>query len=286
MRFVSFVRSDRPSWGVLAGTEVVDLGSVLGTRAPTLRAALALDDFPGAVDSAVNSSPRHPLASVSLEPVIPDAGKILCVGLNYETHRKETGRSEVDNPTIFTRFADTQVGHGAPIVCPRVSKDLDFEGELAVIIGRPGRYIPRHEAMRHLAGFACYNDVSVRDWQRHTHQFTPGKNFPATGPFGPSMVTPDEVGPLAHLRIVTRLNGVTVQEAKLGDMIFDIPRIIEYCSSFTPLAPGDVIATGTPGGVGAKRVPPLWMKAGDTVEVEIDRVGLLKNGIVAEGGGQ
>jgi 2-keto-4-pentenoate hydratase/2-oxohepta-3-ene-1,7-dioic acid hydratase in catechol pathway len=125
--------------------------------------------------------------------------------------------------------------------------------------------------------------VSVRDWQRHTHQFTPGKNFPATGPFGPCMVTPDEVGPLADLRIVTRLNGVTVQEAKLGDMIFDIPRIIEYCSTFTPLAPGDVIATGTPGGVGARRVPPLWMKPGDTVEVEIDRVGLLKNGIVAEG---
>ena len=136
--------------------------------------------------------------------------------------------------------------------------------------------------MAHVAGFACYNDVSVRDWQRHTHQFTPGKNFPATGPFGPWMVTPDEVGPLAGLRIMTRLNGAIVQEAKLGDMIFDVPRIIEYCSTFTPLVAGDVIATGTPGGVGAKRVPPLWMKPGDTVEVEIDRVGLLKNEIVAE----
>jgi 2-keto-4-pentenoate hydratase/2-oxohepta-3-ene-1,7-dioic acid hydratase in catechol pathway len=270
----------------LAGAEIVDLGSVLGTHAPTLRAALTRHDFLDVVDSALNGSPRYPLADVSLEPVIPDAGKILCVGLNYEMHRKETGRTEVDNPTIFTRFADTQVGHGSPIVCPRVSKDLDFEGELAVIIGRPGRYISRREAFKHIAGFACYNDVSVRDWQRHTHQFTPGKNFPATGPFGPSLVTPDEVGPLADLRIVTRLNGVTVQQAKLGDMIFDIPRIIEYCSSFTPLAPGDVIATGTPGGVGAKRVPPLWMKPGDTVEVEIDRVGLLKNEIIAEGGGQ
>jgi 2-keto-4-pentenoate hydratase/2-oxohepta-3-ene-1,7-dioic acid hydratase in catechol pathway len=286
MRFASFVRSGRPSWGILADSEIIDLGSALGARAPTLRAALALDDFSGAARSAMQTAPRHPRADISLEPVIPDAGKILCVGLNYETHRKETGRSEVANPTIFTRFADTQIGDGMPIVCPRVSKDLDFEGELAVIIGRPGRYIPSQEAMAHVAGFACYNDVSVRDWQRHTHQFTPGKNFPATGPFGPCMVTPDEVGPLADLRIVTRLNGVTVQEAKLGDMIFDIPRIIEYCSSFTPLAPGDVIAAGTPGGVGAKRVPPLWMKPGDTVEVEIDRVGLLKNGIVAEGGGQ
>jgi 2-keto-4-pentenoate hydratase/2-oxohepta-3-ene-1,7-dioic acid hydratase in catechol pathway len=283
MRFVSFVTSGRPSWGALAGTEVIDLGSALGARAPTLRAALALEDFAGTASSAMQTAPRYPLAAISLEPVIPDARKILCVGLNYEMHRKETGRSEVANPTIFTRFADTQIGHGTPIVCPRVSKDLDFEGELAVIIGRPGRYISSREAMAHVAGFACYNDVSVRDWQRHTHQFTPGKNFPATGPFGPCMVTPNEVGPLADLRIVTRLNGVTVQEAKLGDMIFDIPRIIEYCSTFTPLAPGDVIATGTPGGVGARRVPPLWMKPGDTVEVEIDRVGLLKNGIVAEG---
>jgi 2-keto-4-pentenoate hydratase/2-oxohepta-3-ene-1,7-dioic acid hydratase in catechol pathway len=202
--------------------------------------------------------------------------------LNYEMHRKETGRAEVEHPTIFMRFANTQIGDGAPIVCPRVSRDLDFEGELAVIIGRPGRYIQRKHAMEHVAGFACYNDVSVRDWQRHTSQFTPGKNFPATGPFGPWMVTPDEVGPLAKLRIVTRLNGEIMQQATLGDMIFDIPRIIEYCSSFTPLSAGDVIATGTPGGVGSRRVPPLWMKPGDVVEVEIERVGLLRNRVVGE----
>jgi 2-keto-4-pentenoate hydratase/2-oxohepta-3-ene-1,7-dioic acid hydratase in catechol pathway len=282
MRFVSFTKDGRPSWGVLDNATVTDLGAGLGNRAPTLRAALELDDFSGTCKDAFRNAPRHPLTAVALAPVIPDPAKILCVGLNYETHRKETGRSEVDHPTIFTRFADTQIGDGAPIVCPRVSTHLDFEGELAVIIGRPGRYMSRQGAMAHVAGFACYNDVSVRDWQRHTHQFTPGKNFPATGPFGPCMVTPDEVGPLAGLRIMTRLNGTTVQEAKLGDMIFDIPRIIEYCSAFTPLAAGDVIATGTPGGVGARRVPPLWMKPGDTVEVEIDRVGLLKNHIVAE----
>ena len=282
MRFASFTNDGLPSWGVLDNACVADLGAELGNRAPTLRRALELDDFSGTLKDPIRKALRHPLTAVALAPVIPDPAKILCVGLNYETHRKETGRSEVDHPTIFTRFANTQIGDGAPIVCPRVSTHLDFEGELAVIIGRPGRYISRQDAMAHVAGFACYNDVSVRDWQRHTHQFTPGKNFPATGPFGPYMVTPDEVGPLAGLRIMTRLNGATVQEATLGDMIFDIPRIIEYCSAFTPLAIGDVIATGTPGGVGAKRVPPLWMKPGDTVEIEIDRVGLLKNHIVAE----
>lgn len=282
MRFVSFTIGDGASWGVLDNANVADLGAALGDRAPTLRAALELDDFLRAVKAAMGDASRHPVSALSLAPAIPDPSKILCVGLNYEMHRKETGRSEVDHPTIFTRFANTQIGDGTPIVCPRVSKDLDFEGELAVIIGRPGRYISRQDAMAHVAGFSCYNDVSVRDWQRHTHQFTPGKNFPATGPFGPCMVTPDEVGPLSGLRIMTRLNGATVQEATLGDMIFDVPRIIEYCSSFTPLVAGDVIATGTPGGVGAKRVPPLWMKPGDTVEVEIDRVGLLKNEIIAE----
>ena len=285
MRFASFVTNGRASWGLVDTENVVDVGAVLTDRAPTLRKALALDDFLGTVKSAMGGASRHRLASISLAPVIPDPEKIFCVGLNYELHRKETGRAEVESPTIFTRFANSQIGDGATIVRPRVSTDLDYEGELAVIIGRPGRYIQRKDAMAYVAGFACYNDVSVRDWQRHTSQFTPGKNFPASGPFGPWMVTPDEVGPLAKLRIMTRLNGEIVQQATLGDMIFDIPRVIEYCSSFTNLAVGDVIATGTPGGVGSRRVPPLWMKAGDLVEVEIDRVGLLRNRVVDEAAG-
>jgi 2-keto-4-pentenoate hydratase/2-oxohepta-3-ene-1,7-dioic acid hydratase in catechol pathway len=214
--------------------------------------------------------------------VIPNPDKILCIGLNYETHRKETGRSEVENPTVFGRFANSQTGHLANIVRPRVSKDLDFEGELAVIIGRPGRYISRKDAWDHIAGYACYNEGSVRDYQRHTHQFTPGKNFPETGAFGPWMVTPDEAGDLAPLRLQTRLNGQVVQDATISQMIFDIPRQIEYCSAFTRLEPGDVIVTGTPGGVGSRRTPPLWMKPGDVVEVEIDRIGLLRNGIADE----
>jgi 2-keto-4-pentenoate hydratase/2-oxohepta-3-ene-1,7-dioic acid hydratase in catechol pathway len=163
-----------------------------------------------------------------------------------------------------------------------VSSDLDFEGELAIVIGKAGRYIARANAFDHIAGYSCYNDGSVRDWQHHTHQFTPGKNFPGTGAFGPWMVTPDELGNLAELRISTRLNGEVVQDARLGQMIFDIPTVIEYCSSFNPLEAGDVILTGTPGGVGVKRTPPLWMKPGDVVEVEIEKLGTLRNGIVAE----
>jgi 2-keto-4-pentenoate hydratase/2-oxohepta-3-ene-1,7-dioic acid hydratase in catechol pathway len=169
------------------------------------------------------------------------------------------------------------------ILLPRVSRNLDFEGELAIVVGKPGRYIERKDAFDHIAGFSCYNDGSIRDWQSHTHQFTPGKNFPQTGAFGPWMMTPDELGELGELRICTRLNGEVVQDAQLGQMIFDIPTILEYCSSFTRLESGDVIATGTPGGVGVKRTPPLWMKAGDTVEVEIQRLGVLLNVIADEG---
>jgi 2-keto-4-pentenoate hydratase/2-oxohepta-3-ene-1,7-dioic acid hydratase in catechol pathway len=188
----------------------------------------------------------------------------------------------VENPTVFTRFANSQTGHLSPIIRPRVSHDLDFEGELAVIIGKPGRYIARSDAWDHVAGYACYNDGSVRDFQRHTHQFTPGKNFPGTGAFGPWMMTTDEFSFRGSQRLQTRVNGQVVQEATFDQMIFDVPRMIEYCSTFTRLEPGDVIATGTPGGVGAKRTPPLWLKPGDTVEVEIDDLGILRNGVADE----
>jgi 2-keto-4-pentenoate hydratase/2-oxohepta-3-ene-1,7-dioic acid hydratase in catechol pathway len=188
----------------------------------------------------------------------------------------------VGNPTIFTRFANSQIGHLAPLLRPKVSTDFDYEGELAVIIGTSCRHVAQADAYAKVAGYACYNDGSVRDWQRHTHQFTPGKNFCGTGPFGPWMVTPDEVGPIGPQRLQTRVNGQVVQDATLAEMLFDIPRQIEYCSTFTQLEPGDVIATGTPGGVGAKRTPPLWLKPGDVVEVQIDGVGLLRNPVADE----
>ncbi len=281
MKLASFRVQDRATWGVVEGRKVLDVGAALVASYPDLKACLAQAGLEK-VRSASPSAHGYELNEVAWLPVIPNPSKIFCVGLNYEMHRKETGRSVVEHPTIFARFANTQTGHLTNIVRPRVSTNLDFEGELAVIIGKPGRYISRGTAFGYVAGFACYNDGSVRDWQHHTHQFTPGKNFPGTGSFGPWMVTPDEFTDHGTRRIMTRLNGETVQQATLGEMIFDIPALIEYCSSFNPLVPGDVIVSGTPGGVGVKRTPPLWMKPGDVVEVEIDGIGVLRNGIADE----
>jgi 2-keto-4-pentenoate hydratase/2-oxohepta-3-ene-1,7-dioic acid hydratase in catechol pathway len=282
MKFASFKINGAPSWGLIDGSDAIDLGAISRDRFPDLKSVIAAGALAEVAATAAKAA-RHPLAGITWLPVIPNPDKILCIGLNYETHRKETGRTEVENPTVFGRFANSQTGHLADIIRPRVSKDLDYEGELAVIIGKPGRYIPRASAFDHIAGYACYNEGSVRDYQRHTHQFTPGKNFPQTGAFGPWMVTPDEAGDLAPLRLQTRLNGEVVQDATISQMIFGIPQQIEYCSTFTRLEPGDVIVTGTPGGVGSRRTPPLWLKPGDVVEVEIDRIGLLRNGVADEG---
>jgi 2-keto-4-pentenoate hydratase/2-oxohepta-3-ene-1,7-dioic acid hydratase in catechol pathway len=282
MRLSTVKIAGRTTWGVIDGETFRDAGAVLAGQYADLKAAVT-EGLAGVAGAAI-AADAFPLSEIEWLPVIPNPDKILCVGLNYEMHRKETGRSEVENPTIFARYSNSQTGHLKPIIRPKVSTDLDYEGELAVIIGKPGRYISRASALEHVAGFACYNDGSIRDFQRHTHQFTPGKNFPDTGAFGPWMMTPDELGPLDDLRIQTRLNGEVVQDATFGQMIFDIARQIEYCSSFTRLEAGDVIASGTPGGVGAKRTPPLWMKPGDIVEVEIDRLGVLRNPIVDEQG--
>jgi 2-keto-4-pentenoate hydratase/2-oxohepta-3-ene-1,7-dioic acid hydratase in catechol pathway len=281
MKFASFRHQGTASWGVVEGGAMQDVGAVLRGRFPDLKSVLAAGALDAAREAAA-AAPRIPLEEIEWLPVIPNPDKILCVGLNYETHRKETGRAEVGHPTIFARHANSQTGHLKPMIRPRVSIEFDYEGELAVVIGRSCRHVPRERAFDVVAGYACYNDGSVRDFQRHTHQFTPGKNFPETGPFGPWLATPDEVGPIGPQRIVTRVNGQVVQEATLGDMIFDIPTQIAYCSTFTRLEPGDVIVTGTPGGVGAKRTPPLWLKPGDIVEVEIDRVGLLRNPVADE----
>ena len=278
MRCVSFEVAGRRSWGRVDREWIVDLGGAPGAP-QDLRAAIAggLVTWAGG-----EGGPRLSRSSVRLLPVIPNPSKVLCVGHNYETHRQETGRPKVDNPAIFIRFADTLIGAGDPIVLPRVSTSLDFEAEIAVIVGRGGRYIPEAEAMSHVAGFACFNDASVRDWQLHTSQFAPGKNFPGTGPLGPELVTPDEIADLSAVRVQSVLNGEVMQDATVADMIFSIPRIIAYVSSFTPLSPGDVIATGTPGGVGAKRTPPVWMKPGDEIEVRISGVGVLTSRIEAE----
>ena len=281
MKFATFRAAGTTTWGLIEGDEAVDLGAVLQGRLPDLKSAIAAGALSGLASQAAQA-PRHKLAAIEWLPVIPNPDKILCVGLNYEDHRKETGRSEVENPTIFARYANSQTGHLANIVRPRVSSDLDFEGELAVIIGTPGRYIARGDAFGHIAGYACYNDGSVRDFQRHTHQFTPGKNFPATGGFGPWLVTPDETSLDRSLRLVCRLNGETMQDATTDLMMFDTAELISHVSTFCTLEPGDVIVTGTPGGVGHRREPKLYMKHGDIVEIEVEGVGTLRNPVVKE----
>ncbi|MXN17902.1 DUF2437 domain-containing protein [Pseudooceanicola sp. GBMRC 2024] len=276
MRFVSFVHEERASWGRVEGDGIVDLGAQPGAPVD-LKAAIAA----GAL-ATPGEGPVIPRADVRLLPVVPNPDKILCVGHNYESHRQETGRARVDHPSIFTRFADTLTGADDPIIRPRVSSDLDYEAELAIIIGRGGRHITQAEAMAHVAGFACFNDASVRDWQWHTRQFIPGKNFPGTAPFGPELVTPDEIADLSAVSVKSVLNGEVMQEATVDYMIFPIPEVIAYVSAFTELRPGDVIATGTPGGVGAKRTPPVWMKPGDRIDVVISGVGTLSSRIVEE----
>ncbi len=277
MCYVSFLRPDgSASFGRLADDLVHDLGG--NGRPATLADAIT----GGMLDSLADGA-HYAAADITLLPVIPNPRKILCVGLNYATHVAETGRDQKEHPAIFTRWADTLVGHGQPLIRPPETQRFDFEGELAVIIGKAGRRIARGDAMAHVAGYSVFNDASVRDWQRHNIQFTPGKNFPATGGFGPAMVTTDEVGDLGAQRVQTRLNGQLVQDQPVSDMIWDIPAVIEYISTFTALAPGDVIATGTPGGVGDKREPPLYMKGGDVVEVSVGVIGTLRNPVADEG---
>ena len=271
MKLMSFRRPDGAArWGVVVEGGVADCGA-------SLRAALAA----GPVRPAA-TRPDHALEAVTFLPPIPDPDKIICVGLNYLSHIKEGGREPPARPTIFTRWANTQVGHGQPLVRPNVSATFDYEGELAVVIAERCRHVPRDRAAAVIAGYACYNDGSIREWQRHSSQFTPGKNFVGTGGFGPWIVTPDEAGDITRSSLVTRLNGEEVQRATIDDLVFDVPALIEYCSTFTELLPGDVIITGTTGGVGAYRTPPLWMKPGDTVEVEITGIGTLRNGVVQE----
>jgi 2-keto-4-pentenoate hydratase/2-oxohepta-3-ene-1,7-dioic acid hydratase in catechol pathway len=282
MKLVSFEYQGAASFGVVVGESVIDLAAVATEVGASLKEALEKDSLAAIAKWVEGDVPRIPLNDVSLLPVVPDPGKILCVGINYLSHVKETGREVPVHPMIFTRWADSQTAHDAPIVRPLASEKLDFEGELAVVIGKTARHVNRRDASDYIAGYSCYNDGSVRDWQKHTIQFIPGKNFPSTGSFGPWLVTSDEVGDPSKLNLTTRLNGEVVQSAKTDDLIFDMGQLIEYCSTFTELRPGDVIITGTTGGVGAFRTPPLWMKAGDVVEVEISRIGTLRNVVVDE----
>lgn len=277
MKLVSFEINGRASYGVLTGDRVADLGARFAAQYADLRAVLEAGALPQLQAAAAVTPATLALSDIALLPVIANPGKVLCVGLNYKSHVAETKRPDADKPAIFVRFADSLTADGAPLVRPTVTERFDYEGELAVVIGRGGRNISQADALDHIAGYACFNDGTARDWQRHTHQWTPGKNFPGTGAFGPALVTADEVGDVNLLSIATRLNGETVQQASLADLIFTLPVIIEYLSAFTTLSPGDVIATGTPGGVGDRREPPRYLSDGDVLEVEISKLGILRN---------
>ena len=281
MRWLSFYHNQELTFGYVTsdGEGVVDVGSRSDfTSLRDVLEAGALNSLP----QECGDSADIPLQDVDYAPTITNPKKILCVGLNYKAHQAETGRGGEGFPTIFVRFAAAQVAHQKPIIRPKESQSLDFEGEIAMIIGRPGRRIDRESALSHVAGFGIYNDGSVRDYQRHTSQFTPGKNFACTGGFGPWMMTLDEIGDLSEMEITTRLNGEVMQNAKADLLVHGFEELIEYCSTFVELEPGDVIVTGTPGGVGAARNPPMFMDEGDLIEIEVAPIGTLSNKVERE----
>lgn len=282
MKLLSYSYKGTLSWGAISGEYIVDLQAATDNRCASLRCALSQMSMSAIEDLATSRAATIPIGEVEYLPVVPDAPRIFCVGLNYDEHRIEAKRETTTQPTVFLRVTASQVGHEQPIVIPRESTSLDFEGEIAVVIGKGGRRISEAGAWEHVAGYAPYNDGSIRDWQAHTTQWTSGKNFPGTGAFGPWMVTRGEIADGQELALSTRLNGQVVQHATTAHLIFPIPRLISYISTFTVLEPGDVIVTGTPGGVGFKRQPPLFMKPHDVVEVEVEGVGILINRVLAE----
>lgn len=279
VKLVSFVHQNAAGYGAVDGAGIVDLTRRLGARYPDIRTLLAHDGLAEARKAAAGQAADMKLSEVRLLPPIPNPGKIFCIGLNYEDHRQETKREKTEAPAVFVRFAESQVGHDQPILRPRESTKLDFEGEIAVIIGKAGRRIAERDAWDYVAGYSCYNDGSVRDWQWATTQWTAGKNFVATGGFGPWIVTADEIPGGSELSLVTRLNGMEMQRTTTALMVHNIPQLIAHLSTWVPLEPGDVIVSGTPAGVGGRRDPPVWMKPGDVVEVEVSRVGVLRNTI-------
>jgi len=276
VKVASFERAGKASWGVVTGEGIIDLG---GKPHASLRDALSAGGLAEVERLAASGKADVATDSVRFLPVVPNPGKIFCVGVNYEEHRIETQREKAEWPMIFVRVPESQVGHGSPILLPDESTQLDYEGEIAIIIGKKGRRISEADSWQYIAGYAPYNDGSLRDWQRHTAQFTPGKNFDETGGFGPWMVTRGEIADGEILTLETRLNGQVMQHATTDMMINSIPRQIAYISAYSTLMPGDVIVTGTPGGVGARRNPPVWMKEGDRVEVEVSKIGTLVNTI-------
>jgi len=286
MRFTTYLDNGKPRLGLITGSAVIDLALAVPGVPADLRAALeaGVDLHAAGRLASASAAPRLPLASLSFAALVPEPGKTICLGLNYFDHAKEGGRDKPEYPWFFYRGKSSLLGHGQPGVLPRVSSKFDYEAELAVIIGaRVPRHVSQADALQYVLGYSCFNDMSVRDYQKRTPQWTIGKNFDATGGFGPVLVTADELAPGASgLRIQSRLNGQVMQDANTSDMIFGVAETIALLADCMTLEPGDAIIMGTPAGVGQARTPPVWMQPGDTIEVEIEHIGLLRNPIVAE----
>ena len=285
MKFISYLRDGEPRLAVTDGDLAVDLNAADPAIPSDFTAALALGDvlLATARSALRGSGQRTPLAGLVLAPPVPRPGKVLCLGLNYADHAREAGAELPAYPSVFMRAASSLAGHGEPAPRPRVSHRMDFEAELACVIGRRARYVSRDAALDHVFGYACFNDITLRDYQMKSPTWTVGKNFDRTGGFGPWVATRDELPAGAEdLRIQLRLNGEVEQDANTSQMIVGVAHAIELLSEAMTLEPGDVIAMGTPAGIGGARRPPLWMKPGDVVEVEIEGLGVLRNPIVDE----
>ncbi len=286
MRLVSYRRQtggeDGDTWGVLQGGGVVDSRLLGGGIPASLLGFIArcgqTTGFMASLGERAAACTPASLAGLELLPCVPRPGKIICLGVNYIDHAKEGGNTVGDYPAMFLRCSTSLLAHGAPLRVPAISSKLDYEAELAVVIGRHTRAVSEADALASVFGYACFNDATLRDYQRKTTQWTIGKNFDATGGFGPCLVTADELPPgCTGLHIESRLNGQVMQSANIADMVFGVARTIALLSECLTLEPGDVVVMGTPSGVGYARTPPVWMKAGDTIEIEIEGIGVLRN---------
>ena len=281
MKLTSFIRNGTRGYGAVTDDGICDLTSAINGISD-LKGLLETGGLSRAADVANGRPADFPIEEIEFLPLIPNAQKIICVAVNYLAHAREAGRTIGEHPVLFHRHTQTQVGHQQPLLVPKASHQLDFEGEIAVILGKGGAHIKPEDAMDHVAGYSCYNEGSVRDWQFHVHQYSMGKNFNATGGFGPWLVTTDDIPDPDALTVTTRLNGEQMQFGEFNDVAFNIPTLISYVSRALPWCVGDVIVTGTPGGVGFKRRPPIFLTKGDSVEVEVNLVGTLVNSVQNE----
>ena len=281
MRLISYRRGNDRGFGAVVDGGVVELGKRL--KHPDLKSVIAAGALAEAEHAAKSAKPDMALGDVTFDLPVPNAEKIFCVGRNYpEYHEVQEMAQRPKYPSIFPRWASSFAAHGEAILKPKASEQLDFEGELAVVIGKRGRHVAPGSAFDHIVGYTCLNEGSVRDWQGYGTQNCPGKNFYRSGAIGPWMVTKDEIADPMPLALATRLNGETMQDGKVGDMLFDIPFVLAHISKFTWIEPGDIVTMGSPGGTIISRKTGKWMKAGDTIELEIEKIGTLKNPVAAE----